>query len=138
MSKWDEHFMFIAEDAANRLSHAKKLKVGAVAVRDNRPFCEGFNGTPPGFPNECEDFEGNTYDSVIHAEMNLVLYAAKHGISLKDSTLYTTHAPCISCAVAIHGAGVTKVVYKNDYKKEDGLLFLREAKVKLVKFRLLH
>lgn len=119
----DAYFMAVAQSTAG-LSYAKKLQVGAVAVRDSRIICVGYNGTPPKFPNACEDAEGKTLDTVIHAEENLILYASKNGIALKGAILYITHSPCLHCARAIYGAGFIEVIYGEAYKNSHGLDFL--------------
>lgn len=122
--KYDKYFADVAVRTA-ALSDAKRLKVGAVAVRDNRTILCGFNGTLPGEPNECEDAEGHTLPSVLHAEENLITYAARKGVSLEGCTLYCTHAPCINCARLIRGAGFDKVIFLEYYRESHGLDFLK-------------
>lgn len=118
-------------DVASRtseLSYAKRLKVGAVAVRDKRIICVGFNGTPPNSPNECEK-DGKTLPNVLHAEENLILFAAKNGISLDGCSIYITHQPCLNCARMIFGSGITELVYKEMYRASEGLEFLESVGV---------
>lgn len=136
-------------------SHAEKMKVGAVAVRERRILLCGFNGTPAGTSNVCEEtqFPSETdlawmtpeelsqsfpyinsrgeryalvtrYD-VLHAEENLILYAAKKGIALYECDLYCTHLPCLHCARMIFGAGIRRVVYREAYRDREGERFLR-------------
>lgn len=136
MSKWDRFFINVADETA-KLSHAVRLKVGAVAVRDRRIICCGFNGTAPGRDNCCEyhrDGELTTKDEVVHAEANLICHAAKHGISLKDTMLYITHAPCLSCATLVSASGITKVMYKDDYRRLDGVIYLNESGITTTKW----
>jgi dCMP deaminase len=112
----------------SELSYATRLKVGAVAVRDKRIVCVGFNGTPPGLPNVCES-DGVTLPTVLHAEENLILFAAKNGISLNGCSIYITHQPCLNCARMIYGAGISDVTYKEIYRTSEGLEFLESVGV---------
>lgn len=125
MTKWDYYFIKVAIETAN-LSHATRLKVGAIAARDKRIILCGYNGTPEGFSNQCENEHNETVDEVLHAEENLILYAAKVGISLNHSSLYITHLPCINCSKLIYGAGIEKVVYLHQYRLTNGLQFLEK------------
>jgi dCMP deaminase len=118
-------------------SYSKELKVGAVAIRDGRPICSGFNGTPPGEDNRCENIvfydneDGNsavryeTKPDVEHAERNLIYFAAKEGIALKGAALFVTHSPCIQCARAILHAGISEVYFINRFKSLEGVDFLK-------------
>lgn len=115
------------------LSYATRLKVGAVAVRDKRIVCVGFNGTPPGLPNECES-DGQTLPTVLHAEENLILFAAKNGISLAGCSIYVTHQPCLNCARMIFGSGMVEVVYGDAYRSDEGLKFLESVNLKIRKY----
>lgn len=130
MDKWVNYFLEIAHATA-KLSYAEKLKVGAVAVRNNRVISTGYNGTPPGADNTCEDFiiqDGvgslKSRPDVEHAERNLIYYAARHGIKLEGSTLYITHSPCVECARAILFTGFSRVVWRELHKNGEGLNFL--------------
>jgi len=105
-------------------SHSSRSKVGAVLALDGRIVGTGYNGTPPGYPNCCEDADGVTLPEVIHAEENVILLCAKHGLKTGGSTLYTTLSPCPACAKMIAGAGIVEVVYKEEYRKTDGIAFL--------------
>lgn len=112
----------------SELSYATRLKVGAVAVRDKRIVSVGFNGTPPGLPNVCES-DGVTLPTVLHAEENLILFAAKNGISLNGCSIYITHQPCLNCSRMIYGAGISDVTYKEIYRTSEGLEFLESVGV---------
>ena len=135
-TKWDKYFIDVANRTAE-LSHAKKLQVGAVAVRDKRIILCGFNGTPPGDDNTCEDIiNGNliTKNSVLHAEENLIIFSAKLGISLENSHIYITHNPCSICSRLIYGAGIKRVVYETFYKNDLGIQFLKSRNILIEQF----
>lgn len=129
-----EMYMDIAEVAASN-SYAEKLKVGAVAVKDHRILSIGYNGTPPGFDNKCEDVESDggmkTRKEVIHAEMNLIYKMARDGESGKGATLFITHAPCYECAKAILSVGFSNVYYRNTYRDNSGVELLRNNGVQI-------
>ncbi len=131
-SKFDEYFMRVADETAT-LSYANRLKVGSVAVRDRRIICCGYNGTAPGECNCCEDDNNKTKPEVLHSEMNLIANAAKNGISLENSTVYITHAPCMTCSILLHASGVSRVFYRNDYRSFDGVNYLIRNKVQITK-----
>lgn len=118
-----EYFKQVALLTAG-LSHANRLKVGCVAVRDNRIVATGYNGTPPGFSNVCEDENNVTLPVVSHAEENLITYAAKSGINLAGCSLFITHAPCITCSRLIFNAGFDTIYFINAYKSSEGVEFL--------------
>jgi dCMP deaminase len=139
--KWVDAFMDTAERFA-QLSSAKRLQVGAVVVKDNRIISIGYNGMPSGWTNDCEEVievheDGGvvtkTKDEVIHAEANAILKLARDGESGNGSSLFCTHAPCIHCAKLIHGAGITKVYYRNTYRDDLGLQFLEKCKIDIEK-----
>lgn len=122
--RWIQYFSKIASETAS-MSHAEKLKVGCVAVKDKRPLLTGFNGTPPGSDNTCECRETNhTLPEVSHAEENLVTYAARRGIPLEGTSLFITHSCCDTCARLILGAGIKEVYFLEYYKTTSGLSFL--------------
>jgi len=125
---WDQTWMGVAEVLSQR-SSATKRKVGAVAIFENELLGVGYNGTPPGTDNSCEDENNKTYPHVIHAEMNL----CRKGIDLSESTVYVTCAPCAECAWALTAAGVNRVVYRDDYKNTDGIEWLRSRSVEVSK-----
>lgn len=116
-NKFDHYFMKIAKLTAE-LSHAKRLQVGSVLVRDNRILLCGYNGMPEGMDNVCEDEDGHTKSEVLHSEENLILYAAKKGIQLEGSKLYITHHPCSKCSNLIIGSGIKTIIYENDYESK--------------------
>lgn len=135
--KWIDAFMDTAERFA-QLSSAKRLKVGAVVVKDNRIISIGYNGTPSGWDNECEyiEYDDNgdplgtkTKPEVIHAEANAIAKLAKSNESGQGADIFITHAPCIDCAKMIYGAGINNVWYRNSYRNEDGLNFLKKCGV---------
>ncbi len=113
------------------LSHCKRKKVGAIIVKNNMIISDGFNGTPSGFDNNCEDSNGNTNWYVLHAEANAILKVAKSTNSCKDATLYLTLSPCKECAKLIHQSGIKRLVYLKNYKDVTGLHFLDKAGVKI-------
>ena len=113
-NKFDHYFMKIAKLTAE-LSHAKRLQVGSVLVRDNRILLCGYNGMPEGMDNVCEDEDGHTKSEVLHSEENLILYAAKKGIQLEGSKLYITHYPCSKCSNLIIGSGIRTIIYAEEY-----------------------
>jgi dCMP deaminase len=106
--------------------------VGAIIVKDNMIISDGYNGTPSGFENHCEDEEGYTKWHVLHAEANAILKVARSTQSCKDATLYITLSPCRECSKLIHQAGITRVVFQTAYSDTSGLEFLQKANVELV------
>jgi dCMP deaminase len=128
--KYDQAYMRMAFEWA-KLSHCERKQVGALIVKDRMIISDGFNGTPTGFENPCEDEEGNTKWYVLHAEANAILKVAASTQSCKDSTLYITMSPCKECSKLIHQSGIKRVVYANAYKDEMGLEFLEKAGVEL-------
>lgn len=114
-----------------KLSHCKRKQVGALIVRDNMIISDGYNGTPSGFPNRCEDENGNTQWYVLHAEANAILKVAKSTQSAKGATLYLTLSPCKECSKLVLQAGITRVVFMNSYKDSSGVDFLREAGIEV-------
>jgi dCMP deaminase len=113
------------------LSCCGRKKVGALIVKDGAIISDGFNGTPHGFPNDCEDSEGNTYWYVLHAEANAILKVAKSSQSTLGSTLYVTASPCKDCSKLIIQAGIKHVVYSEEYRDLTGIKMLREAGITL-------
>ena len=112
-----------------KLSHCRRKQVGAVIVKDRMIISDGFNGTPTGFENPCEDEDNYTKWYVLHAEANAILKVASSTQSCKGSTLYLTLSPCRECSKLIHQAGIIRVVYINEYKDTTGLDFLKNAGV---------
>lgn len=139
--KWVEAFMDTAERFA-QLSSAVRLKVGSVVVQDNRIVSIGYNGTPAGWTNVCEEniyddngdvLRNQTKDEVIHAEANAISKLARDGERGNGADLFCTHAPCIHCAKLIYGAGIKKVYYRNTYRDELGLDFLKKCDIDVEK-----
>ena len=110
-----------------KLSHCTRKKVGALLVKDGMIISDGYNGTPSGFANDCEDHEGNTHWYVLHAEANAIMKVARSTNNAKDSTLYITLSPCKDCCKLILQAGIKRVVYIHEYKDTTGLEFLKKA-----------
>lgn len=126
--KWISAYMDVAE-RFSKLSSATRLKVGALVVKDNRIISIGYNGTPEGWCNTCEDSLNKTKPEVIHAEMNCINKLAKSTESGKDSVMFITHSPCMDCAKSIYGSGIKTVYYKNLYRDISGIEFLKKCGV---------
>ena len=129
--KYDTSYLKMAHEWA-KLSHCQRKQVGAIIVKDRMIISDGFNGTPTGFENPCEDEDNYTKWYVLHAEANAILKVASSTQSCKDATLYITMSPCKECSKLIHQAGIKKVVYANAYKDNSGLKFLEKAGVELL------
>ena len=114
-------------------SYCKRRQVGALIVKDNMIISDGYNGTPSGFENICEDDMGKTKPYVLHAEANAITKVAKSANNCDGSTLYITAAPCIECSKLIIQAGIKRVVYSDDYRSEEGLELLRRVGIECVK-----
>lgn len=128
--KYDKAYLRIAREWG-KLSHCKRRQVGALIVKGRMIISDGYNGTPTGFENYCEDDEGYTKWYVLHAEANAILKVASSTQSCQDATLYITMSPCKECSKLIHQAGITRLVYHTDYKDRSGLEFLEKAGVEL-------
>ena len=113
-------------------SYAVRRKVGALLVKDGMIISDGYNGTPSGFENVCEDEKGNTKPYVLHAEANAITKVAQSNNSSKGSTLYITASPCIECAKLIIQAGIRRIVYNEQYRLADGLEILKRAGIEIV------
>ena len=150
-NKIDYAHMNAAEQYGD-LSSARRLKVGAVIVKEDRIISIGYNGTPAGWDNNCEDeireefeyvidpggplhtgasFRYKTKPEVIHAEMNAIGKLAKSSESGNEATMYITHAPCFDCAKLIHVAGIKRVFYRNTYRNTDGIEFLQKSNIEV-------
>ncbi len=114
-----------------KLSHCERKKVGALIVKDGMIISDGFNGTPSGFDNYCEDEQGYTKWYVLHAEANAILKVAKSTNSCQNAVLYITLSPCKECAKLIHQSGIKRLVYIKQYKDTSGLKFLEKAGVEV-------
>ena len=110
-------------------SYCERRKVGALLVKDKMIISDGFNGTPQGFENVCEDENGNTKSYVLHAEANAITKGAQTSNSSRNATLYVTTSPCIECAKLIIQSGISRVVYRNMYRSLDGVELLKKAKI---------
>ena len=139
MDKFDKAHMQTAKVYA-RLSPAKRLKVGAILVKEGRIISIGYNGTPSGWSNDCEypskrgALTGNvielkTKPEVLHAETNAIAKVARSTESAEDAKLYTTHAPCVECSKLIYQSGIESVYYRNEYRTDDGIQFLKKSGV---------
>lgn len=126
--KYDVAYIKMALEWA-KLSYCKRRKVGALIVRDRMIISDGYNGTPSGFENYCEDDEGYTKWYVLHAEANAILKVAASTQSCAGATLYITMSPCQQCSKLIHQSGIKRVVYMEAYKDDSGLQFLKKAGV---------
>jgi dCMP deaminase len=115
------------------LSCCSRKKVGAIIVKDGMIISDGFNGTPNGFLNDCEDANGDTYWYVLHAEANAILKVAKSSQSTDGATLYVTYSPCKDCSKLIVQSGIKRVIYGEEYRDLAGLVILREAGVDILK-----
>ncbi len=116
-----------------KLSYCERRKVGALIVKDRMIISDGYNGTPSGFDNCCEDQEGKTQWFVLHAEANAILKLAGSTQSAKDATLYLTLSPCKECSKLILQAGIKSVVYIDEYSDNDGIDFLRNHGIEVLK-----
>lgn len=112
-------------------SYCKRRKVGALLVKDKMIISDGYNGTPSGFENECEDEDNKTKTYVLHAEANAITKVAKSGNSSLGATLYVTSSPCIECSKLIIQAGIKRVVFTESYRLEDGINLLRRANIEV-------
>ncbi|MCK9625320.1 MAG: dCMP deaminase family protein [Bacteroidales bacterium] len=115
-------------------SYCKRRQVGALIVKDRMIISDGYNGTPSGFENVCEDDMGLTKPYVLHAEANAITKVAKSGNSSDGATLYVTAAPCVECAKLIIQAGIKRVVYRDEYRVMDGVDLLKRAKIEVCKY----
>ena len=130
--KYDKAYLRIAEEWG-KLSYCKRRQVGALIVKDRMIISDGYNGTPSGFDNCCEDGAGKTHWFVLHAEANAILKLAGSTQSAKDSTLYLTLSPCKECSKLILQAGINRVVFTDNYSDNDGINFLKNHGIEIVK-----
>jgi dCMP deaminase len=135
--KFIKYFMDIAQRTAE-LSHARRLHVGAIVVKDDRIISIGYNGMPAGWDNNCEDEikwpNGDikfltTKPEVLHAETNAIAKLARSNESGLGATMFITYAPCLDCAKLVYQSGINTVYYRNSYRSEDGIQFLEKAGV---------
>ena len=132
MEKFDERYIEMAAVWAKN-SYCKRRQVGALLVKDQMIISDGYNGTPSGFENVCEDENGVTKPYVLHAEANAITKVAKSGNSSEGVTLYVTASPCLECSKLIIQSGIKRVVYKDEYRLTDGIDLLRRAGIEVEK-----
>ena len=132
--QFDKHYLEMAAIWAKN-SYCKRRQVGALLVKDKMIISDGFNGTPEGFENECEDENNTTKAYVLQAEANAITKVAKSGNNSLGATLYATTSPCIECAKLIIQAGIKRVVYLDNYRSEEGLNLLKRANIEVVNFK---
>lgn len=130
-SKFDKAYLKMAQEWA-KLSYCKRKQVGAIIVKDRMIISDGYNGTPSGFENCCEDGNGKTHWYVLHAEANAILKLAGSTQSAKGSTLYLTLSPCKECSKLILQAGIEKLVYIDAYSDDEGIAFLRNHNIEII------
>jgi dCMP deaminase len=130
-SKFDKAYLKMAQEWA-KLSYCKRKQVGALIVKDRMIISDGYNGTPSGFENCCEDENGQTHWYVLHAEANAILKLAGSTQSAKGSTLYLTLSPCKECSKLILQAGIEKLVYINAYSDDEGIIFLKNHNIEII------
>ena len=128
--KYDTAYLKMALEWG-KLSHCKRKQVGALIVKDRMIISDGYNGTPTGFENICEDEEGYTKWYVLHAEANAILKVAASTQSCKGATLYITLSPCQQCSKLIHQSGIIRVVFEKAYKDNSGIKFLEKAGIEI-------
>ncbi len=126
MHNFDKSYLDMAAIWA-RNSYCKRRQVGALLVKDKMIISDGYNGTPSGFENICEDENGVTKPYVLHAEANAITKVAKSGNSSEGATLYVTASPCAECAKLIIQSGISRVVYRDAYRLTDGIDLLKRA-----------
>ncbi|MEN9833543.1 MAG: riboflavin biosynthesis protein RibD [Bacteroidota bacterium] len=134
-AKYDAAYLRMAAEWS-KLSYCQRRQVGALIVKGRSIISDGYNGTPSGFENFCEDEEGYTKWYVLHAEANAILKVASTTQSCEGATLYLTMSPCRECSKLIHQAGIRRVVYASEYKDLSGVEFLRKAGVEVELFGL--
>ncbi|MCQ2154805.1 MAG: dCMP deaminase family protein [Bacteroidales bacterium] len=132
MNKFDRSYLEMARIWASN-SYCRRRQVGALLVKDKMIISDGYNGTPSGFENVCEDENDKTKPYVLHAEANAITKVAKSGNSSAGATLYVTAAPCIECAKLIIQSGIKRVVYTDEYRLDDGINLLRRAGIEVEK-----
>ena len=132
-TKFDRSYLEMASVWAKN-SYCARRQVGAILVKDRMIISDGYNGTPSGFENVCEDENGVTKPYVLHAEANAITKVAKSNNSSEGATLYVTASPCLECAKLIIQAGIRRVVYAEEYRITDGLDLLRRAGIQVEKF----
>lgn len=130
--KFDRSYLEMAAVWAKN-SYCTRRQVGAILVKDRMIISDGYNGTPAGFENVCEDENGVTKPYVLHAEANAITKVAKSGNSSEGATLYVTASPCMECSKLIIQSGIRRVVYRDEYRLTDGIDLLRRAGIAVEK-----
>ena len=130
-NKFDKAYLKMAQEWA-RLSYCERKQVGALIVKDRMIISDGYNGTPSGSENCCEDETGKTYWYVLHAEANAILKLAGSTQSARGATLYLTLSPCKECSKLILQAGISRLVYINAYSDDEGIAFLKEHQIEII------
>lgn len=133
--KYDIAYLKMATEWKN-LSCCRRKKVGALIVKDGTIISDGFNGTPSGFPNDCEDHNNDTYWYVLHAEANAILKVARSTQNTDGASLYLTYSPCKECSKLILQSGIKRVVYYEEYRDITGLKILREAGIEVIRLEI--
>jgi dCMP deaminase len=131
--RYDKAYLRLALEWA-KLSYCQRKKVGALIVKNGTIIADGYNGTPSGFDNCCEDHQGNTHWYVLHAEANAILKLSKSNNSGDGATLYITLSPCKDCSKLILQSGIKRVVYCTEYKDTEGVDFLKNSGIEVVFF----
>ncbi len=131
----DQRYLKMASIWAQN-SYCKRRQVGALLVKDKMIISDGYNGTPSGFENNCEDENNLTFPYVLHAEANAITKVAKSNNSSDGATLYVTSSPCLECSKLIIQAGIARVVFYDNYHKDDGIKLLKEANITIVQVEL--
>ena len=131
-NKYDVAYLKMVLEWA-KLSYCKRKQVGALIVKDRTIISDGYNGTPSGFENCCEDENNQTKWYVLHAEANAILKISRSTQSCEGATLYLTLSPCKECSKLIFQSGIKRVVYIQDYSDNEGLAFLKDAGVEILK-----
>ncbi len=129
-NRYDKAYLRMALEWA-RLSYCKRKQVGAIVVKNGIIIADGYNGTPSGFENCCEDKNGDTHWYVLHAEANAILKLSRSNNSGQGSTLYITLSPCKDCAKLILQAGISRVVFSMGYKDTSGIDFLKSSGIQV-------
>lgn len=129
--RYDKAYLRMAQ-TWSELSHCQRRSVGAIIVKKGMIISDGYNGTPSGFDNCCENDAGETHWYVLHAEANAILKVAKSSHNCQGATLYLTLSPCKDCSKLVLQAGIERVVFMKGYKDESGITFLKDAGVEIV------
>ncbi|EKD30957.1 MAG: hypothetical protein ACD_77C00439G0008 [uncultured bacterium] len=129
--QFDRSYLEMAE-VWSKNSYCKRRQVGALLVKNKMIISDGYNGTPSGLENVCEDETGQTKPYVLHAEANAITKVAKSGNSSEGATMYVTTAPCLECSKLIIQAGIKRLVYRDSYRITDGIDLLRKVGIEIV------